>query len=115
MRREIADLDDILLGERAGAFDGVFEFTHVAGPIVRAGRCDGRASELEWFAGARMNFSLEEVSDEERDVISAFVEVRQGDGNDVQAIIQIFPERPFLDAFLERLVRGGEHANVYRD
>ena len=46
--REIADLDDVVLAQGGGTFDGVFEFADVAGPFMGGEELQGLAGESEW-------------------------------------------------------------------
>ena len=112
---KIGDLDHVFFGESAGAFDGVFQFANVAGPIVRGQRFHGLAGDLKWLAAAGVHFVFQEMRDDERDIFGAFFERRNLDGNDVKAIIKVFAEGAFFDSFFERLVGGGKDADVDGD
>ena len=49
---------------------------------------------------------------EQHDVVAPFAEGRQANGEDVQAIIEIFTELPLLNGLLEIPVRGGNDPDV---
>src|SRR5581483_11743272 len=110
--RKIVHLDDVVLAEGGRAFDGIFEFAHVAGPIVRAEDFHGLAGDLNGMAGARGDLVFQEMGHKQGNVLAAFAQARQRDGDDVQTVIEVFAERAFLDLLFERLVGGGEDANV---
>ncbi len=52
------------------------------------------------------------MADEQRDVLLALAQRRQVDGDDIQAIKQVFAEAAVLDLLLELLVGGGQHADI---
>src|ERR687892_202905 len=52
------------------------------------------------------------MSGEKRDVALSGTKRRNVDGNDIQAIEEVFPELPFLHHLLERSMRGRDEADV---
>ena len=49
---------------------------------------------------------------EKRNVVAAFAEGREVEFDDVEAIVKIFAELPFLDHIEKSVVGGGDDANV---
>ena len=59
--------------------------------------------------------SLDQILDEQRDVVGAFAERRDVDGEDVQSIVEVTPKLSGEERSLELAVRRGEHAHVDRN
>ena len=117
LRRGIADFADGSAevgtdGEDDGAFDKVFEFADVAGPVpvdqsaqgFRGDLIDGAAHFLGVFAG--------EVAGEDGDVVGPVSERGRGDGEDFEAVVEITPEELVAHHFGEVPIGGGDEANV---
>ena len=54
----------------------------------------------------------DEMLDEQRDVIDALAQRRQQDGDDVEPIVEVVAELPFLHHLLEVAVRRGDDAHI---
>ncbi len=52
---------------------------------------------------------------EQGNVLPALPQGRDDEGNDVDAVVEVFPEGPFGDLFLQVLVGGGHDAHVHLD
>src|SRR6185503_3671303 len=59
--------------------------------------------------------ALEEVVDQERDVLTAVAERRDVDRDDVQPVVQVFPELLLLDQLLEGPIGRRDDADVDLD
>jgi hypothetical protein len=112
-RREIVGLQLLIARDEHHRFDDVFEFTHVAGPVVP----DEAVQRLGIDTDDRLSVTFRELSDEAfdeiRDVSAAFAQRRQMDREDLQAIVEILPERALLDLLLEVFV-GGPRSSGHR-
>jgi hypothetical protein len=92
------------------------KFADVAGPAVAE-----EASIRSWGDGevAGAAFALlelgEEVGDEFGQVLEVLAEGRDGDGEDVDAVVEVFAEAALGDHGLEVAVRGGDEADVGAD
>jgi len=61
---------------------------------------------------AWMHLFLEKMGDEKGDVVDALTQTRQGNGNDVEPIVQVLAESPLFDFLFERFIRRGEHPDI---
>lgn len=109
---EVAGAEEGKVGEDGGAFDGVFEFADIAGPGMGAEGVEGALGDAAGLTGAGMDFVAEEMGDEHGDVVLAFAEGGHGDGDDVEAVEEIFAEAAVADELVEVFVGGGEDADV---
>ena len=91
-RRQVFRADDVALAKSSRPFDGVFEFTHIPRPIVGTEDFHSVAGYLDRPAGPVIEFAFEEVCDQQRDIIPPLPQARQGNGDDVQAVIKVFAE-----------------------
>ena len=53
------------------------------------------------------------MAGQQRNVVSPLLERRDGDGEGVDSIVQIFAEIPFLQSLLQLLVGGADQADVH--
>ena len=104
--------EDIAGGEDGGALDDVFEFAHVAGPVVGLEENEGALGELERAAGALFGNPAEEELGERADVLDAFAERRDVDADDVEAVEQVLAEGAGFDGAFGLAVGGGDDADV---
>jgi len=58
---------------------------------------------------------LQEVVNEERDILSPVLEVRNEDRHYIQAIVEVLAEFAILDGFLKVLVAGGNQPDIDRN
>ena len=101
--------------QRGGAFDGVFQLRHISGPKVGAEDLHGLAGDLKRAVGAAVDPAFEEMGNKQGDIIGRFAQGGQGDGDHVEAVIKVFAEGAFLEALFERLVGGGDDADIDLD
>ena len=87
------------------------EFTDVAGPVVVGEQAHGGGGNAVDGAGG----TGEEVAGEGGDIEFAFAEGRGVEGDDVEAVIEIFAEAAGFDFGGEFAVGGGEDAGVEFD
>ena len=83
---QIGHPDGAAFAQGAGAFDGVFQFAHVAGPIVGGEHVQGLAGDLKELAGAGIDLVAQEMDGQDRDVLAALAQAGQVDGDDVEAV-----------------------------
>src|SRR5215472_18969747 len=98
--------------QRHDAFDGVFQFADVAGPIIgfetaHSFRRDGLDA---FFHGAAEAF--QEVAGQQGNVFAAFTKRGDVDGDDTEPIEQVFAEFAGSDGLFDVFVGGGDHADV---
>lgn len=114
-----ADLDGkvgrVDFGSQAGdecVFDGVFEFADVSGPAVVVDHAHGVAVDVgDLFPGFFVEFS-NKVVDKGLNVFAAVSQGCQVDGEDVEAVEEVFAEFSLFDAFAQVSVCGGHDADV---
>ena len=93
----------------------MFELPDVAGPAVRSQRVeDARRYSSDGLARLRGEL-LEERVHEERNVLGALPERRKDDRDDVQAVVEILPERSRPGGRLQVPVRRGDDPHVRRE
>src|SRR5690242_9409134 len=101
---KLGDFDGGAFGKNDGALDDVFEFTNIAGPVVIFQSLQDGSGEAARFFVKGFGGALEEVMREERNVVATFAERREVEFDDVEAIVKIFAELPFLDHIEKRAV-----------
>ena len=62
----------------------------------------------------RLN-SVQEMLHQQRDVTGPLPQGRHHDGDDVEAVVEVFPEAVFRHQRLQILVGGGDHPDIYPD
>ena len=96
LRGQVAQVQHGAAGERAGPFDGIFEFPHVARPVVAHHGAQGLVAQGELGAVLAAEV-VQKMRRQQRNVLAPVAERRQFDAEDVQPVIQIRPERSRLD------------------
>ena len=111
--RQMFGANDAVAGRHARPFDGIFELSDVSRPrrleqdVHRFLRdLHGRSGPCEF---------LGEVRGENRDVDLPCPECGQFDADDVESIIEVFPELAFFDQLFEGTVGCRDDANVHFD
>ena len=101
-------------GQRAHLLDHIDQLAHVAGPWRRHQGRQGIGSEaIQRFLVLGRQF-LQEMVRQQGDVFAALGQRRQGQGHDIEAVIQVFAKLPLAHRHVEVAVRGGQQAHVHR-
>lgn len=98
--------------EDEGLTDNVFEFADVAGAGLALEEFEDEGVDFADGLGTVVLIFADEVGDEQGDVFGALAERRDGQMNDVQALIEIETELAHGNFFLQRDVGGGDDADV---
>ena len=110
--RQVGELQPVPLAQDEGVLEDVLELPHVAGEVVR----HQQAEDFGVDAADRLPLDAiepgDEVIHEQRDVLPPLAQRRDLDPHHVDAVVEVGPEGPFLDAPLEVAVGGGDHADV---
>src|SRR5262249_40325566 len=105
----------ITTAEDYRALNNVLQLANVARPLISLAEFHRALFDLTDALRHLLGKPLDEVFDENRNVLWPFAERRDIKGKDVQAVEQIRPECAGGDGCWQIAVRGGNHANVYRD
>ena len=106
-------LDALDLGvEDHDALDQVAQLADVAGPVVLLE--GGEGVFVHFYAGTAVLLAEleEELLDQQGDVFLAVAQRRDEEGDDVEAVEEVFAEVAAGDLFLEVLVGSGDDADV---
>ena len=91
--------------------DGVFEFSNVAGPAV----AHDQSARLRRYAfeGPLASFGVlrGEVEGEQGNIIAVLAQRRDGNGDYVEAVVEVLSELGGFNGLLEIFVGGGENAS----
>ena len=114
--RKVLRLDEVSVAEDDGALDGVFEFTDVAGPVVEAEAAFGVGGEAFDLTAGADGGAAERSSGRGEDVFGALAEGRDAEGDDVEAVVEIFAEARRLrtSAARSRLVAATMRTSTWR-
>ena len=91
----------MVLRQGASPFDRVLQFAHVAGPVVGTEHLHRLTRDLKRLAGSWMDFIFEEMGYKQWDVIPPLVQTWQMNGNDIEPVVEVFPESPFFNPFFQ--------------
>src|SRR5207253_4939085 len=58
--------------------------------------------------------AIQKVSNQKLDVLEARPQRRDRDGNDIQAVVKVFPESPLFDRLLQIPIGCRNHADIHR-
>jgi hypothetical protein len=91
------------------------QLAYVAGPVISEQSChrvriEGKARSLQF-----RSYLSEKMLGQERDVLLSVAKRRQGNREDMQAVIQIGSKGSSLYRGRQVRIRGGNQANVYRN
>src|SRR5271154_1620308 len=111
VRGQIPDEHDGAGTEGHGAFDGVFEFAHVARPVVGDEAPHGVLGDGAWGPLGVGKF-FEKRGDEQRNVVLAVAQRREFNLHDVEAKVEILTESAGPDGGFKVAVGGGDDADV---
>ena len=95
--------------------DAVFEFAHVARPVVAQQRLLGIAAHLELAAAIFRTVTLDEFLGEQHHVLPALAQGRNRKRHHLDAEVQVFAETLLADRSLEIHMRRRYHAHVHRN
>ncbi len=98
--------------EDQDALDDVAQLADVAGPVVLLERGEGGVGDFDVGAAVLLAELGEEFAGEERDVFLAIAQRRDVEGDDVEAVEEVFAEVAAGDLLFEVLVGGGDDAGV---
>src|SRR5580704_15053613 len=107
--RQVVEVDDLLVAERDGAFDAVFQFAHVTRPVVLQQGFHGGVGDLHHPSGGA---AFEEPVRQSGDVGATLAQWRHMHRNDVQSKIEILAEGARAIFLFKVAVGGGDHAHV---
>src|SRR5712664_556683 len=110
--REQVDVDALLNRQDHRALNNIFEFAHIAGPIVIHQKLQRGRGEVAQRLVVFLAIALEEVSEQRGHVFATVAQRRQPEVDDVQAMIQIFAEAPFAYEHQQFHVGGGDDAHI---
>ena len=111
-KRQVVAVDDVLVDQNHCAFNDVFQFADVARPRVGEQHLLRRARDgLDLLAELPGEARYEKLREGD-DVAVAVAQWRNDDGEDVQAVIEVFAESPLRGHLHELAVRGRDDADV---
>ena len=90
----------------------VFQFSNVAGPIVVQHLLGGIGTEATERSPILNRILSQQVVREHGNLIPAFAQRRQKNGDHVDAIEQILAKQSVADPFLQQFVGGAHDANI---
>src|SRR5256885_11838010 len=73
----------------------------------------GLPGYLERLSRASMDLVSEKMADQEWNIVTTFAEAWEVNGNNIEPIVEVFPESAVLDSFFERFVARRDNADVY--
>ena len=100
-------------GEHDAALDGVFQLAHVARPVVIDQGAQGVGGELARGEAVFVGVEVEKVLGEQGNVFAAGAQRRQVDGDDVEAVEEVFAEAAVAHRLAQVDVGGGDDAHVH--
>ena len=112
-RREVPGLHLAAFGQDHGVLHRVFQLPDIAGPGVIQEQAHGLGAELQDLLAPLQGKTAQEMEGQPGDIVFPVPEGRQDDGDDVEAIEEVFPEGPFFDLGQEILVGGGQDAHIH--
>lgn len=102
-------------GEDDGPLDKVFQFADVAGPAPVDQGAHGFGWNLVDDAAHFFGVLAGEVTGEKRDVVGAIAKGRGGDGEDLEAVVEIAAEEFVAHHFGEVSIGGGDQTDIDGD
>ena len=113
-RENFAEIQLSVAGNDDGAFDDVFEFANVARPVIGAEATQTIGRKFGNGLGHARAVAFDEKAREKFNVGAAIAEGRNGDWENVKAIVKIFAEASGGDFGLQVAIGGGNDADVDR-
>ncbi len=105
-------MQGVAFGENDPALHDVLQFADVAGPVIAVEHIDDRTGEAAHIFAADFAVFFEKKVGELEDVTLALAQRGDVDGEDVQAVKQVFSEAAFGGHLLQVAVGGGDDADV---
>src|SRR2546428_9096820 len=91
----------------------VLELAKVATVAMLKETVHDRCGDREPLPAVELGVFLDEVLDEARDLLDPLAERRHVDPNNVEAVVEVFPEPPLQPCSLEVPVGGPDDPDVY--
>src|SRR6266849_4241362 len=111
--REALGADHVTRAHDDEPLDHVAQLAHVAGPVVRQEVGEGLDRDGLGPLAVLRREDRDEVGHQQGQVLLALAQRRHLDRDDIQAVIEVFPERARGDALGQVLVGGGQHPHVH--
>ena len=106
---EIRQRDLIVLAQAQGPDEHVAQLTDVAGPRIAHERVHGAFRTPDSLAP----HAVEDIAHDQGDVLDALAQGRKVEGHGVDAVVQVFAERPRRDHFFEVAVGRGDKPEIH--
>ncbi len=113
--REFGNRQFVTLAEDDSAEHGVFQLADIARPVVARDQRHGFRPDAANGAAFLCRETRQKPPGEIGDIIAALAQGRDGDGEDVEAIVEVFAEAALLHKFDQVLVGGGDDADIDLD
>ena len=82
-------------------------------PMMSGENLHGLPCDLERASRAGMDFVAQKMADQKWNIVTTLAEGWEIDGNNIEPIVEVFPESAVLDSFFERFVARRDNADVY--
>ena len=115
LQAQVFRLDQVAIGDDGGIFQQVAQFPYVAGPVVGHHQVEGRFGEAGQRFALVLPEAVQELFGKLRDILAAFAQGRDGNGEDVQAMVEVPPEGSLVAAFIQVAVGGDDDPEVSGD
>jgi hypothetical protein len=112
-RRQMMGFDDAICTENDGPFDTVFQFPDIPRPMIIHEQVRCRSGDAREFSVQFPGVFLNEMIGEEDNVRLALPQRRNDDGENVQSVIEIFPEFSFSYELFQIPVCRGDNPDVH--
>src|SRR5207245_16188 len=112
---QVVDRDAGTLREQHRPLDRRLELPDVSGPGIDHEGGQGLPIDAVDLLACDAGVAGDEVIDQQGDVGGALAQRRQEDGQDVEAVVEIFAEPPILHHLRQVLVGGGENPDIDRN
>ncbi len=113
IRRQVGNLDFLVVAKQRAPFDDVFELSDVSRPFVfHEGPHRVRLDAEHFLAEPRVVF-FEKMRDEQRNVLLSFPQGRQMNVNNVQSIEEVLSKQSLLNSRSQILIGGGHEPHLH--
>ena len=102
------------IGQQDRAADDIFQLADIAGPVMRLQQRQRIAADPAGLAGSR-GMAQQHPEGERGNITRPIAQRRQGQGEDIEAIEQVFAEPPGLDLGCQMAVGAGDHPHIDTD